>query len=451
MFNSPLYQHQIEMAEFLKATPNGGGALFAQMGLGKTRTVIFYIHDLFFSRKIKKVLVIAPKSILKNWEYEICDSSDMTSTILTDKVTNLDAMIHIINYDRISKYLLFLQDQHYDVLILDESTYIKSRWSQRTKAVYTLSKDIKIKVLMTGTPITQSVLDIFSQYLVLDGGKTFGTSIVGFRNKYMYNVSKTFKFPIWIDRKSTLPELKEKMHSLGITPDSSKVQLPVKRKKLITISMSPEQKRVYKELFVNDISTLDTTQLSAKEILAKYVKFRQICSGFFIDDYGKVIDFSMNPKMDELLYQLTQLNGLKIVIWRNFIHEGEMLKKNIKDLIVFDQDPFAQIEKFNSTPGAIASAALSQVQFGLNIYADVAIYYGNTFSFSTREQSEARHIRLNSPNSSVLYLDLVVENSIEESIFAFQRKRKDVSEHLLRKAKEVLFGASLDDNLVLDT
>jgi len=451
MFKSNLFPHQIEMLKFLEeATPEGGGCLFAQMGLGKTRTVIAYIDKLFFNQVVDKVLVITPKSILKNWAYEIEESSDLTYTILTDKKPNLDAQIQLINYDMVFRSLVFLKDQHYGLMVLDESTYVKNRWSKRTKSVLELSKSIRLKVLMTGTPITQSVEDIFSQYLILDGGKTFGYSLKAFREKYMYNVSRNPRIQIWKDKKSMLSEIKEKMYKRAITPDASKVQLPEKRKKLITVNLTHDQSHVYNELFMNDIATLDMAQLTAKEIITKYIKFRQICSGFFLDDSGNIVDFEVNPKLNELLAQIEQLRGQRIVIWRNFVHEGELIKRNIKDVIVFDDNPFEQIQKFNSTPGAIGLASISQIQYGLNIYADVAIYFGNTFSFSSREQSEARHIRLNSVNKSVLYLDIIAERTIEETIFKFQRNRKDISDNLLKKAKMVLYGESLDDNLLPD-
>lgn len=446
MFTSKLFEHQLEMIEFMRAHAEGV-ALFSHMGTGKTRTVIARLDELFFSKSIRKALVVAPKSILRNWEYEIQDSSDLTCTILTDEHADLSAQIHIINYDMVHKHSLYLQDSKYDCMVLDESTYIKNRVSKRTKAVYAVSKGIKYKIIMTGTPITQSVQDIYSQYLILDGGKTFGTSLAEFRKLYMYNVSKTVKFPIWVDRKSMLPTLKEKMYSLGITPDASKIKLPEKIKKLITVSLSPEQRRVYNDIFEKDIATLDMSKLSAQEILTKYTKFRQICSGFFIDDNRHIKDFDINPKLEELLYQLSSLKDKKVVIWRNFVHEKELLISNIKDLIVFDDNPFDIISEFNKTKsGVVAVASLSQIKFGLNIHADVAIYFGNTFSFSDREQSEARHIRINSPNSSVLYLDIISENSIDETIFNFQRKRKDISDTVLKRPKDILFGHGLTDS-----
>lgn len=444
MFKSELFEHQKEMLEFLRSHPEGV-ALFSVMGSGKTRTVIARLDELFFSHEIEKALVIAPKSILKNWEFEISESSDLTSTILTDKKANLDTKIHIINYDRIVKYYLFLVDQQYDIMILDESTYIKNRWAKRTKAIYELSKVIPMKILMTGTPITQSVLDIFSQYLILDGGKTFGKSIVEFRNRYMINVSRSPKFPIWVDRRSKLPELKEKMYSLAITPDPAKIKLPVRRTKLLTFQLSPEQNRVYNDLYHQDFADLDISTLTATEIVTKYIKFRQICSGFVIDDNGNVKEFDENPKLEELLEQLKLLKDLKVVIWRNFKVEKDILMRNIKDLIIFDDNPFEEIAKFNKLKSGVALASLSQIKFGLNIYADVAIYFGNTFSFSDRAQSESRHLRINSTNENVLFLDIVAEHTIDETIFNFQKRRKDISDTVLKRPDAILFGKGLNE------
>jgi len=164
----PLYRHQRLGLQYCIRLSNTG--LFYEQGLGKTCIAINAMRYRIERGQVSRVLVVVPKNVMYTWENEIRKHSNLRSTILHDNQWRIrrqkfqeESEFYIINYDGVSLFYDDILNLMPDALILDESTRIKNPTANRTKAILKLSKEIRYKLVLTGTPLTNSPMDIFCQ------------------------------------------------------------------------------------------------------------------------------------------------------------------------------------------------------------------------------------------------------------------------------------------------
>ena len=185
------YEHQTKSIKFHLANPKS--ANFSDPGTGKSRIAIKTILERMRREEISKTLVVCPKTVLWTWRDEIWKHANRKCTIVTGtKKDKLDALnrnstLFILNYESTIIKPIFqrIQDLKFDMIVWDESTYLKNHQSKRSQANYLIGKDVDFKLLLTGTPYTESLTDLYSQFKVLDGGATFGNNYYKFF-RYFY-------------------------------------------------------------------------------------------------------------------------------------------------------------------------------------------------------------------------------------------------------------------------
>ena len=197
------YAHQNKAFDFacekFGLIPGGvfsrGVALLMEMGTGKTITSIGIAGALYQFGKVRKILVVAPLSILGVWDEEFSKFAAFpyTLTVLkgpsSKKAEMLRAVgkdglqIVVVNYEsawRIEKDILAFDA---DLIIADEAHKLKEARTSQSKAMHHFGDKARYKLLLTGTVITNRELDVFSQYRYLNR-KVFGDSFYVFRNRY---------------------------------------------------------------------------------------------------------------------------------------------------------------------------------------------------------------------------------------------------------------------------
>ena len=194
------------------------------MGTGKTLTTISVMGRAYLNEKIKKVLVVCPASVVPVWEKEIEQYADFENTVITlegtmnkrkqklkELVFGKGLKVAVINYESTWRMFDDLKEWCPDMIICDESQRIKNHTAAQSKAMHKLGDLAKYKMLLTGTPIQNNPLDVFSQYRFVD--KTiYGTSFYIFRNRYVrmggYGGHQVIGY-------INQDELIEKMHSIA--------------------------------------------------------------------------------------------------------------------------------------------------------------------------------------------------------------------------------------------
>ena len=194
---STLFPYQCEGVDFL--IKNHGGLLLDEQGLGKTIQTIRALNKLYHDVEISKILIVCPAIMRLTWEQEIKDWFDdpVTIQVITKKsepIIKSNNLIVVCSYEyvtaRYNKDSLIKEE--FDAIVLDESHKIKTPTSQRTKACLQLltNANMKFKVLLTGTPVTKGVDDLYTQLKSLfppdiSTGR-LGRNIWSFREHFMY-------------------------------------------------------------------------------------------------------------------------------------------------------------------------------------------------------------------------------------------------------------------------
>jgi len=173
-----------------------GAALLMDMGTGKTLTTIAIMGRAYLNGKIDKVLVVCPASVVPVWQKEITEYADFKNTVTTlegtmsKRIEKLKQLVFgeglkvaVINYESTWRMFDELKEWKPDLIICDESQRIKSHSAAQSKAMHKLGDIAQYKMILTGTPIQNNPLDVFSQYRFVDKS-IYGTSFYAFRNRY---------------------------------------------------------------------------------------------------------------------------------------------------------------------------------------------------------------------------------------------------------------------------
>lgn len=239
----PLFPFQKVGVEFLYHA--GGRALIAdQPGLGKTVQSIAYAKMLNL-----KTLIVAPLSVVINWQKEIYKFTGEDSTIWSTKEVDgdLDNNFHVVNYDAVRKIHDVLRDQNFDLLVCDEATFLKNRTTIRHKSILGSWKErkkypgIKTKhvIFLTGTPVMSRPIEAFTLLNYIDNQR--------FNNFYHF----TQRYGGWKGMPiRNLSELHERTKDLTIRRKKSEVlsELPDKQRNDLYISLSKAERVEYEEL-----------------------------------------------------------------------------------------------------------------------------------------------------------------------------------------------------------
>ena len=423
-------------------------AYFMEMGTGKTKVTIDNIAYLFFQRKINSVLIIAPKSVYLNWEteiethmpdvlkYKIYKWNIDKSKDYHDLQNFKDLRIFLINVEALSTKRGFEACKEYlfknklNFVTLDESTTIKNRSAKRTKNILALQKLSMVRRILTGSPITKSPLDLYTQCQFLSPELLGFSSYLAFRNRY----AEMTDIPVGSGRYISVPkyykrleELEQKMKFFAtrIRKDQCLDLKPKVRQKRY-IELDGDGKKIYEKLRTTALAIVEDSTISFSNKLTEIIKLHQVCNGFTKDDEGKFL--RLHDQKVKALHEVIEEADGKIIIWANYlwnIHEiihslksryGEEsvvsifcevdVKDRKKAVESFQNDSNVRFFVGNPTTGG----------FGLTLTAcNTVVYFSNNYNLEVRKQSEDRAHRLGQ-KGTVVYIDIVARNTLDEAI-----------------------------------
>jgi SNF2 family DNA or RNA helicase len=423
-------------------------AYFMEMGTGKTKVTIDNLAYLFFKRKITAALIIAPKSVYLNWENEIETHMPDVLKYKTykwniDKPKDFfalenfkDLKIFLINVEALSTKRGFEACRDYliknklNFVALDESTTIKNRSAKRTKNILGLQKLSLVRRILTGSPITKSPLDLYTQCQFLSPELLGFSSYLAFRNRY----AEMTDIPVGSGRYISVPkyykrlqelEVKIKQFATRIRKDECLDLKPKVRQKRY-IELDGDGKKIYEKLRTNALAIVEDSTISFSNKLTEIIKLHQVCNGFTKNDDGEIMTLHKS-KLNALEETLEETDG-KVIIWANYlynIHEikkflidkygpestvsiyGEVSVKDRKNAVDrIQQDPSCRFLVGNPTTGG----------FGLTLTAvNTVIYFSNNYNLEVRKQSEDRAHRMGQ-KGTVVYIDIVARNTLDEAI-----------------------------------
>jgi len=456
-FKTKPYAHQIKA---LKQSWNKKEyAWFMEMGTGKTKVAIDNIGILNQQNLIDTAIIVAPKSVYLNWEDEIANhlSNEVTYSIYSwnkskKDIDNKKLKFYLINTEALSHKsgVLFVKDiltkNLKNIFIIDESTSIKNQSALRTKNILKLSQLALYKRILTGSPVTKSPLDLYTQCAFLS------PELLGFSSYYSFRARYAVMDAVHVGNQRyihipkyyvNLDELnsKLKIFSYRIRKDEC-LDLPEKIKQLRTIQLTTEQRNVYNNLKDKAIAIIQDESVSFTVKLVELLRLHQITNGFLKTDEGNIKEFKENPKMEELLNIIEQIED-KVIIWANYVHNIKSITSKLIEIhgsnsvvnIYGEIDAIKRKEavyKFQNDPECrFFVGNPSTGGFGLTLTAaSYVIYFSNNYNYEIRMQSEDRAHRIGQ-NKNVTYIDIVAKDSVDFHIMKALQNKLQISNKTL--------------------
>lgn len=456
----------------------GSMALLADMGTGKTGALVNILRRRYTEKgRIMKTLILSPLVTLFNWKDEFEKHSYIPpnmihvmygTTARKEKTFNRmvdfeENQILLMNYEgTISpKIMELLLEWGVEILVLDESHYCKNHSSKRSKNIYKIREGAEFCYIMSGTPMTNDIPDLFMQYKILDMGETFGDNFYVFQRKYMMDMNASWShqqnhFPKWVVRPDKMEEVNQLIYkkAIRVTKKETLKDLPPRIEQVYKVPMSPKQKKHYDEMerdFLTFVEEGEKKGVAVAQLaVTKALRLQQIVTGFVLDDEGQVLEITDNPRLKAVEELVTALQANhKVIIWCSFKHNYIQLGRLLDKLKVphefitgqmslpekqeamdsFNKDPNTRVIVCNRKAGGI----------GVNLVAaDYSIVYSRNFSLEEELQSKDRNYRGGSQiHDRIVNINLVAENTVDERTVEALLAKKKVSDNILHYVKGV--------------
>lgn len=478
------------------ALESEGYALFMQQGTGKTPTTIGVLcHDA--KLKYEKTgqsyycIVVCPKNVKTNWAREIAKFCTVPGRVvvlrggalhrvkqlveIAEDVPGCYFNVVIVSYETLQRSWDALRMFEWDLGVADEAHMFKSPWAKRSDAMMKLRERCKRRLALTGTPVSNSLLDLFCPLEWLGEGMSGFNSWKEFRsfyNKYAESGDTNYQGAKVLIGFQNLPILHERLArvSFSITKEEAMPGLPPKVYNVIECGMSPKQREVYKkvasELAAEIESQLDDSPsaMTVNNVLTKLLRLNQITAGFCVidakyDDEGNPIVsgkdrikwFDQVPKLDVLVEKLKEMSpDEKSIVWCCWVPAIEKISERlnaegIKHVVyyggtsdaeraeaerLFNEDPSYKVFVGNPAAGGVGMNLPGYDPSRESEYTTNAaqtFYYSCNWSYIQRSQSEDRNHGKGRNRVTVQITDLIVPGTIDVEILDKLETKKQVA------------------------
>jgi SNF2 family DNA or RNA helicase len=470
------YDHQQRVYDESKDREYYAG--FWEMGLGKSKLVLDTSGHLFSEGKIDALLIVAPKGVYQTWYYDQipehlgledyfygiyrsaprkADKMEMAKMLLPEK--DGDLMICIMNTESFShksgvQYAEKFLRQHRTLMVIDESTAIKTPSATRTKTLVKLGQLAHYRRILTGTPITQSPLDMFAQCQFLKKGVLGFTSWTAFKSYFaiqqvMRMGTRSFTQITGFQNLDELEEL--------IRPFSSRIKktdcldLPEKIYSTRYVEMTPPQKKAYEELKEMAVLEFENNLVTSTSALTTVLKLQQIVCGHCKDDDHEAFDIPSNRinVLKEIVDE--QPGDAKIIIFANFQRDIQLVTEELNKQYgrgsaveyygkTNNEDRAENIRRFRTDPACRFFVSSSAGSKGITlIESNLTVYYSNSYNLETRLQSEDRNHRIGQ-KSVVNYIDLITPDTIDIRIVAALKRKESLANTVMDALRDEVYN-----------
>lgn len=428
---------QIQAAKFsLKKTC---AALFLDMGEGKTSIICMVIQALKAKKIFKGAIIITTLKIVDHdvWPKEIKKYGFGLSHIILhgkdkDKLIKKKADIYLTNFESLPWLLENIKHLKAEMLIIDESDKVKANNTNRFKTFKKILFKFTHRYLLSGTPNTQSYMDLFSQIYILDEGERLGRYITGFRNEYFTPVG--YKGYQHVLQEDGADRINKALEDIVFRPEVNSVILNPLKVKDVILKLTPKLKKEYKELEREYILEVANGTITAQNGASKRGKLKQFCNGAIYDE-DRNVHAIHKLKINAAKKIVKSLKGSPIMIGYEYKHDLQALQKAFPEAPYFGNDLKGKkptkkqallIEKhFNMGLIPVLLGQISSVAHGLNLQGssnNVMSYslidkYGDLLQFIAR-------IRRSGQKKQVIHHRLIIEESVDEDVL-LSNKSKD--------------------------
>lgn len=456
-YQSVLRDYQIDAFKWLTILRKYGlsGILADDMGLGKTLETITFISSL---KEEKPILIVSPKSLIYNWEHEfkIWDENIKVSVVAGTKEERINILkdlkwnekrVFITPYDSLRIDLDCYEGGEFNLMILDEAQYIKNTHAQKTLA--TKSLKVKTRLVLTGTPIENSLSDLWSIFDFL-------------MPNYLYShdkFKKEYEDAILSQDANAENRLRARIAPFILRRVKKDVlkDLPPKIENTYVVNMSDSQRKLYDSYLINAkdlLKTKDGQKTDRFLLLRALVRLRQLCvdPSMFIENFDEI-----SEKLDATISLIKDaLNEHhKVLVFSVFTKALEHLmsllnKENIKTYYIYGQtkakDRLSMCERFNKEDDVkVFLISLKAGGTGLNLTgADIIVHLDPWWNVAAENQASDRAHRIGQKHT-VNVIKLICRNSVEEKVLKLQEAKKNLMDKFIGEGDKGVVSLNEDD------
>lgn len=413
-----LYTHQKIAFDKLKDIRVCG--LFMDMGTGKTRTAIEFVK--YRQHKISNVVWFCPVTLKQTIFKELQKHTILQNIFVFDEnVTKNNipvVFLYVVGIESMSSSarVVFTVNQIVNdnsFCIVDESSFIKGNDSLRTMRITRICERAKYRMILTGTPMTLGIVDLYAQM------KFLSPKILGYNSFYSFahnHLEYSDKYPGMIVRAHNIDYLSRKINPYVYQVKKEEcLDLPRKIYKSRYTSVTQEQREWY-ERAKQEILSEQLREFDSYTLFKLFGALQQIASGFW-NKYQIEIPNNRLGMLQNVLSTIPQND--KVIIWCKYTYSFECIINTLtcnsihgKQSQIERQTQLANFEK----SGRILVATMQCGGYGLNLqFAHYAIFYEHSFNYAHRLQAEDR-IHRNGQTERPIYIDIYSTLGIENHI-----------------------------------
>lgn len=431
-----LYPHQIRAVE--KLLPIRVGALYMEMGTGKTRTALEMIYKRLEAGKVKHALWLCPCSVRENLKEDINKHAEgALAHIAVYGIESLSSSIRL--FEKLLEYVKASPT----MLVVDESNLVKNFKAYRTQRIIALSQFCKYRMILNGTPISRSEVDLFAQWYILDW-RIFGyRSFWSFANAHIeYDPEIKGKIKRVLNAEYLTSKISPYTYQVSL---ADCFELPNKKCYEYTYSLSYEHRSHYMEVVNQFLAELDEQHPST--LYRMFTAAQDIISGLYVENinghihtspmYSEPLD---NPRIQRLLEVIEDIDG-QVIIFAKFTHEIRAILQVLPDAIGFygtlsHKERIRNLQAFKAGKARFLIANKSCAGYGLNLqFCHNVIFYSNDWDYATRIQAEDRIYRLGQEHKVEIY-DIVAARTLDCKILRCLERKENLSDEIKGRLKQ---------------
>ena len=420
-------------------------------GLGKTVITLTAVNTLkYFRWQVSKVLVVAPKTVAEaTWSKEAAKWDHLRhlriSVVLGSaskriKALNTPADVYVINRENIAWLVdYYRQDWPFDMLVLDESTSFKSWQSKRFRAVKLVRRFCKKVVLLTGTPSSKGIMDLWAQIYLLDGGARLGKNITQFRARYFDINTHGGHFTEYKPKEGAESAVLNVISDICVSMKAEDyLELPDCIEHEIPVVLDDKTQKAYKRFERDLLLDVDGDTITAGTAGVLTSKLLQFCSGAVYDENKKPVHIH-DCKIDAYMELLESLNGEPCITFYGYQHDKDRILSSLakSGLRVRVYAGPEDGDAWNIGEIDVLLVHPASCAYGLNLQAGGRhiVWFTPNWSFELNDQARCRLWRQGSPYDKIYVHYLIVQGCVDEDVLDVIRDRKKTHDAVMQVLK----------------
>ncbi|MCL2617624.1 MAG: DEAD/DEAH box helicase [Defluviitaleaceae bacterium] len=436
-----------------------GGILADEMGLGKTLQMISMLLAHKREHGGIRALVVAPTSLIYNWEHEIHKFAPELSAVVIagtpqrrkELIAEHDnSNVMITTYDTLKRDIDTYAYTNFDYIVADEAQYMKNPATQNSSAVKAVNG--RVRFALTGTPIENSVSELWSIFDFVMPGFLYSQT----------KFNKVYAGPITKDAdESAGARLRGQVAPFILRRRKADVlsELPEKVETVQYSIMTEQQRLLYNAKLLEAQGVFESAvaggsfETSKLDILSHITRLRQICAhpSLFIENYG-----GGSGKLSDLMETIQQTidNGHRILLFSQFASMLKLIREALtrEGISFFYLDGATEAtlrktmaDRFNGGDKSIFLISLRAGGLGLNLTgADIVLHYDQWWNPAVMNQASDRAHRLGQTRT-VQVINLIMKDSIEEKILKLQERKKALTDMVVSEGANFINKLSIED------